>query len=217
MVLLGMRRSRVAFISPRTLPILSFNFGTSSEVSSQEGWFSADRHLLALKILGHKSRSPRSHAETLLDALLLTRNGLKVLPEGGPPGTHVVHGDGSFDYHEANFVLFGVTAEEIRWLHSGVFVPHVTDRPLRRRRHLRQWARRERRSRTRHCGATVLSSVRPVVLWAFNGPLPSLGSCARRVGGRRSRFAVPPASPLDGSTWTRPPRLSCAPAPLPFR
>ena len=51
--------------------------------------------------------------------------------------THVVHGDGSFDYHEANFVLFGVTAEEIRWLLSGVVVPHVTVRPRRRSRHPR--------------------------------------------------------------------------------
>ena len=42
-------------------------------------------------------------------------------PEGGPPGTHVVHGDRSFDCHDADFVLFGVTAEEIRW-QSGVVV-----------------------------------------------------------------------------------------------
>ena len=48
MVLLGMRWSRVAFMSPRTLQILSYSFGTSSDVSSLEGWFSADRHLLAL-------------------------------------------------------------------------------------------------------------------------------------------------------------------------
>ena len=37
MVLLGMRWSRVAFISPHALPILSCSFGTSSEVSSREG------------------------------------------------------------------------------------------------------------------------------------------------------------------------------------
>ena len=30
---------------------------------------------------------------TLLDTLLLTRNGHKAPPEGGPPGTHLVHGD----------------------------------------------------------------------------------------------------------------------------
>ena len=59
-----------------------------------------------------------------------------VPPEGGPPGTHLVHGDRIFDCHDADFVLFDVTAEEIRW-QSGVVVPHVTVRPLRRRRHLR--------------------------------------------------------------------------------
>ena len=123
MVLFGMRWSRVAFTSSRTLPILSSSFSISSEVSSQEGWFSADRHLLALKKLGHiQSHSPWVHAVTLLGALLPTRNEPKVPPEGGPPGTHVVHGDRSFDCH---FVLFGVTAEEIRW-QSGVVVPHVT-------------------------------------------------------------------------------------------
>ena len=50
MVLRGVRWSRVAFISPHTLPILSFNFGTlvRGVVVGVEG-FSADRHLLALK------------------------------------------------------------------------------------------------------------------------------------------------------------------------
>ena len=66
-----------------------------------------------------QSRSLRVHAVTLLDTLLdplpLTRNGPKVPPEGGPPGTHVVHSDRSFDNHDADFVLFGVTADEIRW------------------------------------------------------------------------------------------------------
>ena len=108
-----------------------------------------------------ESLSPGSRSgASFLDTLLLTRNGPNVPSKGGPPGTHVVHGDRSFDCHDADFVLFGVTAEEIRWLESGVVVPHVTVRPLRRRQHLRQWARRERRSRTRQCGAPVLS-VRP--------------------------------------------------------
>ena len=104
-----------------------------------------------------------------------------MLPETGLLGTHMVYGDRIFDYHDADFVLFGVTAEEIRWLQSGVVVPHVTGRPLRRRRHLRQWARRERRSRTRHCGARFcrLRARRPVDL---HGHLPSLGPCAGRVG-----------------------------------
>ena len=84
----------MASTSPRTLPIESFSFGTSSEVSSREVFFSADRYLLALEIWGHmQSRSPRVHAWTLLDTVLLTRNGPKAPSEGGPPGTHVVHGD----------------------------------------------------------------------------------------------------------------------------
>ena len=156
----------------------------------------------------------RTHAEsfshvTLLHAHLVTRNGPKVLPEG-PPGTHVVHGDRNFDCHDADFVLFGVTAEEIRW-QSGVVEPHMTVRPLRRRRHLRQWARRERRSRTRHFGAPVLSSVRPSSCGpsrtsAASGLLPKKGR------GCPSRFALPPVSPQDSSTWTRPPRRPYAPA-----
>ena len=77
----------------------------------------------------------------------------------------MVHGDRSFDYRDADFVLFGVTAEEIRWLQPRAVVPRVTVRPLRRRRHLRQWARRERPSRTRHCPGSVVCA--PVVVWAF--------------------------------------------------
>ena len=106
----------------------------------------------------------------------------------------MVHGDRSFGYHDADFVLFGVTAEEIRWLQSGVVVPHVTVRPFRRRRHLRQRARRERPSRTRHCGAPVLSSVRP----SSSGPsrTSAVSGLLRKKGrGCPSRFAVPPASP----------------------
>ena len=55
-----------------------------------------------------------------------------MFPEGGLPGTRVVHGDRSFASHDADFVLFDLTAGEIRWLQSGVVVPHVTVRPLRR-------------------------------------------------------------------------------------
>ena len=113
--------------------------------------------------------------------------------------------------HDADFVLFGVTAEEIRWLQSGVVVLHVTVRPLRRRRHLRQRGRRERRSRTRHCGAPVLSSVRPTSCGPSRTSAVS-GLLRKKGRGRPSRFAVPPASPLDSLTWTHPPRHPCAPA-----
>ena len=151
-----------------------------------------------------QSRSPQVHAVTLLDTLLLTRNGPEVHPEGGPPRTHVVHGDRSFDCRD-------VTEEEIRWLQSGVVVPHVTVRPLPRRRHLRQRARRERRSRTRHCGAPVLSSVRPSSCGPSRISAVS-GLLCKKGWGCPSRFAVPRASPPDSSTWTRPPRPPCAPA-----
>ena len=142
---------------------------------------------------------------TLLDKLLLTRSGPKVHPEGDPPGTHVVHGDRSFDYHDADFLLFGVIVEEIRWLQSGVVVPHVTVRPLRRSRHLREWARRERRSQTRHCGAQVLSSVRP----SSCGPsqTSAVSGLLRKKGrGCPSRFAVPPASTAPGAAADGPER-----------
>ena len=53
--------------------------------------------------MGHtQSRSLWVPVVTLLDALLLTRNGPKVPPEGGP---HVVHGDRSFDCHDADFAV----------------------------------------------------------------------------------------------------------------
>ena len=103
-----------------------------------------------------------------------------MLPEGGRATTWCTV-TAFLTVTTPDFVLFGVTAEEIRWLQSGVVVPHVTVRPLRRSRHLRQWARRERPSRTRRCGAPVLSSLRPSS-WGLHGHLPSLGSCARRVG-----------------------------------
>ena len=55
----------------------------------------------------------------------------QVRQEGGLPGTalprdaRLVHGDRGFD----DFLLFGVTTEEIRWLQSGVVVPRVTSPP----------------------------------------------------------------------------------------
>ena len=72
--------------------------------------------------------------------------------EGGPPGTHVVHGDRSFDHHDADFVLFGVTAEETR---------RVGDVPRGSRYHLRrpQTARRGR--------ALLVPRVRPPPLLPF--------------------------------------------------
>ena len=77
--------------------------------------------------------------------------------EGGLPGTalprdaRLVHG--GFDWNDVDFLLFGVTTEEIRWLQSGVVVPRVTPPSRERCRHLRQWARRERRSRDRYLRA----------------------------------------------------------------
>ena len=111
--------------------------------------------------------------------------------EGGPPVTHVVHGDRSFDRHDADFVLFGVTAEEIRWLQSRVVVPHATVRPLRRD------------ANVVHGLAVVvlrlcrLCARRPV---GPHGHLPSLGSCARRVGDvpRGTTCVAPGQLDVDG-------------------
>ena len=225
-VLLGMRGSRVESISPRTLAILSYNFGTSSEVSSWEGVFYTPPSLGTF-FLGHmENRFPLVHAVILFDTLLLTRNGRKVQQKElcRAPAFRAVRvrcTDRSFDWNDVDFLLFGVATEEIRWLQSGVVVPRVTVRPL------RQWARRESRSRARHCGAPVLCARSPVDL---HGHLPSLGSCARRVGdvprsprvvpstkssrfqssssGRlRGRSATRSSTPSMGTRWPRPPGL----------
>ena len=108
-------------------------------------------------------------------------------------------------------MLFGVTAEEIRWLQSGVVVLHVTVRPHRRRRHLRLW----RDAKVVQELASVvpqfcrLCARRPVGL---HGHLPSLGSCARRVGDvpRGSRYHLRrPQTARRGGPSSSP----CAPAP----
>ena len=110
MVLLGMRWCRGSIHKSTHAPDFELQFWYLVRGIVAGGGFSAVGHM--------QSRSPRFHGvtllDTLLDALLLTRNGPKMLPEGGPPG-HVVHGDRSYDSHVADFVLFGVTAEEIRW------------------------------------------------------------------------------------------------------
>ena len=71
-------------------------------------------------------------------------------------------------------------------------------------------ARRERRSRTRWCGAPVLSSVRP----SSCGPprTSAVSGLLLKKGRGCPSFAVTPASPPDSSTWTRLPRPPCAPA-----
>ena len=98
--------------------------------------------------------------------------------EGGPPSARCprdspwAHGDRGFDGNGVDFLLFGVTTEEIRRLQSWVVVPRVTPPPP-ERRHLRQWARREPE-------LSCQRARRPVDL---RGHPPSLGSCVRRVGG----------------------------------
>ena len=159
-----------------------------------------------------QSRSLRVHAVTVLDTLFSshTKWTQRTLKRRSI-GTHVVHGDASFDSRDADFVQFGVTAEEIRWLQSGVVVPHLTVRPLRRRQHLRQWARRERRSRTRQCGAPG-SVCAPVVLWAFTD-ICRLRALAQEGSGMS--FALPPASPADVDAPSS--SRALPPPPLPFR
>ena len=40
-----------------------------------------------------------------------------------------MHGDHGFDWNDVDFLLFGVSTEEIRWLQSRVVVPRVTHPP----------------------------------------------------------------------------------------
>ena len=143
-----------------------------------------------------QSRSPGVHAVTLLHTLFSDTKWTHAAPR-----RRFADGDRSFDYHDADFMLFGVTAEEIRWLQSGVVVLHVTVRPHRRRQHLRHWARRERRSRTRHCGAPVLSSVRPSSCWASTD-ICRLWALAQEGSGMSLAVHGTTAST---SMWTRPP------------
>ena len=80
-----------------------------------------------------------------------------------------------------------VTTEEIRWLQSGVVVPRVTHPPLGRRRHLRQRARRERRSGDCYRDAPALLPART----SFRGPLwtSSVSGLLREKG---KRYPLPP-------------------------
>ena len=62
----------------------------------------------------------RVHAVTLVHALSFLPRNVNVLPEGGLSGTLEELGDRNVVYHDADFVLFGLTAEEISWLQSRV-------------------------------------------------------------------------------------------------
>ena len=156
-------------------------------------------------------RSPQVHAATLLDALLLTRNGPKVLPGGGPPGTHVVHGDPSFDYHDADFVLFGVTAEEIRWLQRDSSSSSTTPKPP-----------STGETRTSFTNSPVWCTVSevcaPVVLWDSTDSCRLWTHAQEGLGMFLGVRGTTCASPPNSSTWTRPrlPRVR-PPPPLPFR
>ena len=83
-----------------------------------------------------------------------------------------------------------VTTGEIRWLQSGVVVPRVTHLPLGRRRHLRQRARRERRSGDCYRDAPALLPART----SSRGPLwtSSVSGLLRTKG---KRYSLPPAAP----------------------
>ena len=76
--------------------------------------------------------SSRAHAVTPHRTLVLKQHRPQVRQGGGLPGTALpsvarsVHGDRGFDWNDVDFLLFGVTTEEIRWLQSGVVVPRVT-------------------------------------------------------------------------------------------
>ena len=99
--------------------------------------------------------------------------------------------DRSCGWNDADFLLFCVTSDQIRWLQSGVVVPRVTPPLPGRGRHLRQW------------GVTRTSFARPlsrrpgsgacahVVPWTSVGHPPSLGLLLRK--GERFPPAAPPA------------------------
>ena len=135
---------------------------------------------------------------------VLRWNQTQVHVSGGPPSARFprdarwVLGDRGFDWNDVDFLLF-VTTEEIRWLQSGVLVPRVTSPPLRRRRHLRQWARSERRSRDRYRDAPALLPART----SSRGPLWTsvVSGLLRKKGKRCPLPPAPPALPPNYSTW----------------
>ena len=117
----------------------------------------------------------------------------------------MVHDDRSFDYHDADFVLFGVTAEEIRWLQRDSSSSSTTPKPP-----------STGETRTSFTNSPVWCTVSevcaPVVLWAFTD-LCRLWALAQQGSGMfLAVHGATCASPPDSSTWTRPPRLPCAPA-----
>ena len=130
----------------------------------------------------------RVRAVTLLDALLLTRNGPgRPHPEGGLPGTFVVHGDRSFDYHDADLVLFGVTVESsCRTTQFVLF--DVADSFI-----------SGRGANVVHELAIMVARFRRVVLWAFTD-VCRLQAHAQEVSGMSLQPTVPLALPPDSST-----------------
>ena len=83
-----------------------------------------------------------------------------------PRNARSVLGDHSFGSNDADFVLFGVMTEEIRWLRYGVVVPRVTPPSTRRRRHLRL-ARREHSFTSSPLWSPGSVACAHVVLWTF--------------------------------------------------
>ena len=118
------------------------NLGTFSEVLSRRVFYTLSSSVTFFH--GHvQGRFSRTHAVTPHFTLALKQHRPQVRQEGGLPGTALprdarsVHGDHGFDWNDVDFLLFGVTTEEIRWLQPRVVVPRVTHLPLGRRRHLR--------------------------------------------------------------------------------
>ena len=137
----------------------------------------SDTHFSCGSII-NTPESARRH----FDMFVSRWNQTQVHAEGGPPSARCprdarsVHGDRSFDWNEVDFLLFGVTTEEIRWLQSGVVVPSVTHPPA--PSSVGETRTSLARPLSRQPRLSCLRARRPVDLC---GHPPSLGSCVRRV------------------------------------
>ena len=184
--------SVTAILSRRRSSLRSAIFGTSSEVLSRG--FLHTVVSFSWAIVG--SFHPGSRGDTS------PHTGFEINTDPGAPrrrsaghrsSARCAFGDRGFDWNYVDFLLFGVTTEEIRWLQPRVVVPRVTP-PGDASTFVGRDANVVRETVIATPRLSCLRARRPVDLC---GPPPSLGSCVRRVRGIPCR----PSEVLDAGVF----------------